>query len=194
MLQWRKVGIRFTPNAIWEWLEYIENLGDKLGRSISQRRKKLLAGFPESFDVVTSPERLKPDPGSYVLPATYPNYHPKKGQPDPNAGKPDLYALCKAFYLEWHYRIKSGQIRSVPKGSVYEVTQDDDELDDDDDNEDDGEVDSDDQVLYTPTTRKQITSKSVCGVCGGRGHYSRVDGMDCLTKQLDITTPRSELA
>ena len=114
-LQWRKVGIRFTPNAIWEWLEYIENLGDKLGRSISQRRKKLLAGFPESFDVVTSPERLKPDPGSYVLPATYPNYHPKKGQPDPNADKPDLYALCKAFYPKWHYRIKSGQIRSVLK-------------------------------------------------------------------------------
>ena len=41
-----RVGIRFTPNVIWEWLEYVENLGDKLGRSISQRRKKLLAGFP----------------------------------------------------------------------------------------------------------------------------------------------------
>ena len=53
---------------------------------------------------------------------------------------------------------------------------------------------SDDQVLYTSATRKQITSKSVCGVCGGRGHYSRVDGMDCLTKQLGISIPRSELA
>ena len=26
-----KVGIKFTPNAIWEWLEYVETLGDKLG-------------------------------------------------------------------------------------------------------------------------------------------------------------------
>ena len=102
-----KAGIQFTPNAIWEWLEYVENLGDKLGRSTSQRRKKLLAGFPESFDVVTSPERRKLDTGSYVIPATYPDYHPKKGQPDPNAGKSDLYALCKAFYPEWHYRIKA---------------------------------------------------------------------------------------
>ena len=24
-----KVGIRLTPNAIWEWLEYVETLGDK---------------------------------------------------------------------------------------------------------------------------------------------------------------------
>ena len=152
-----KVGIRFTPNAIWEWLEHGENPGDKLGRSISQRRKKQLAKFPESFDVVTSPERLKLDPGRYVLPANYPDYHPKKGQPDPNAGKPDLYALCKAFYPEWHYRIKSGQIHSVPNGSVYEVNQDDGDFDEGDDNDDDAQVDSDDQVLYTPTTRKQIT-------------------------------------
>jgi len=188
-----KVGIRFTPNAIWEWLEYVETLADKLGRTLSQRRKKLLAGFPESFDVVTSPERLKPDPGSYVLPATYPDYHPKSGQPDPNAGKPDLYTLCKAFYPEWHYRIKSGQIRSVPRGSVYEVDrQDNDDVEPYDD--DDGEGNSeDDQVMYT-AARKQITGRSVCGVCGGRGHYSRVEGMDCLTKQLGIVIPRSELS
>ena len=106
---------------IWEWLEYVETLGDKLGRSLAQRRRKLLAGFPESFDVVTSPERLKPDPGTYVLPAVYPPHHPKSGQADPNAGRPDLYTLCKAFYPEWHYRIKSGQIKSVPRSSVYEV-------------------------------------------------------------------------
>ena len=62
-----KVGMKFTPNAIWNWLDYIETLGEKLGKSLSQRRKKLLSGFPESFDVITSPERLKPDPGSYVL-------------------------------------------------------------------------------------------------------------------------------
>ena len=49
-----KVGIRFTPNAIWNWLDYVETLGEKLGRSLSQRRKKLLSGFPESFDVITS--------------------------------------------------------------------------------------------------------------------------------------------
>ena len=96
-------------------------------RSLSQRRKKLLSGFLKSFDVITSPERLKPDPGSYVLPATYPEYHPKKGQNDPNAGKPDLYALCKAFYPEWHHRIKSGQIKSVPRGSVYHVDNDNSE-------------------------------------------------------------------
>jgi hypothetical protein len=126
-----------------------------------------------------------------VLPAVYPDYHPKKGQNDPNAGKPDLYALCKAFYLEWHHRIKSGQIKSVPRGSVYHVENDTSEPENADYSEND---ESDETALYTSTTRKQITSRSVCGVCGGRGHYGRVEGMDCLTKQLGISIPRSELA
>jgi hypothetical protein len=64
------------------------------------------------------------------------------------------------------------------------------DYDEADDNNDD---ESDDEALYSLASRKQITSKSVCGVCGGRGHYGRVDGMDCLTKQLGITIPRSEL-
>ena len=46
---------------------------------------------------------------------------------------------------------------------MYELTHNDGNSDDNDD--DDDQVESDDQVLYTPTTRKQITSKSVCGVC-----------------------------
>ena len=187
-----KVGIKFTTNAIWDWLEYVETLGDKLGRSIVQRRKKILAGFPESFDVITSPERLRPDPGSYVIPANYPDNHPKRGQPHPDAGRPDLYALCKAFYPEWHQRIKSGQIRSIPRGSVYKVDHTD--VDSDVEPNDRYDDDSDHDMLYASTTRKQITNRSVCGVCGGRGHYGTVDGMDCLTKQLGIIIPRSELA
>jgi hypothetical protein len=189
-----KVGIKFTPNAIWEWLEYIETLGDKLGRSLIQRRKKFLAGFPESFDVITSPERLRPDPGSYVIPAQYPAHHPKSGQPHPDAGRPDLYALYKAFYPEWHHKIKTGQIRSVPRGSVYKIDHANADDDDDDNRDRDDADDSDDDVLYTSSMRKQITSRSVCSVCGGRGHYGSVDGMDCLTKQLGIVLPRSELA
>ena len=188
-----KVGMKFTPSAIWEWLEYVETLGDKLGRSLSQRRKKLLDGFPESFDVITSPERLKPDPGTYVLPATYPDHHPKKGDPNPNAGKPDLYELCKAFYPEWHHRIKTGQIKSVPRGSVYKVDHNNDSSCEDDDRYEDDD-DSDNDVVYAAATRKQITSRSVCTVCGGRGHFGRVEGMDCLTKQLGINIPKSELA
>ena len=75
---------------------------------------------------------------------------------------------------------------------MYEV----DKLDDDDvvpDDDDDNEDSDDDQVMYT-SVRKQITSRSVCGVCGGRGHFGRVEGMDCLTKQLGIVMPRSELS
>jgi len=104
----------------------------------------------------------------------------------------DLYALCKAFYPEWHYRIKSGQIKSAPRGSVYEVREHVDDYSEGDEDARDDE--SDGEALYSSVSRRQITSKSVCGVCGGRGHYGRVEGMDCLTKQLGIHIPRSELA
>ena len=97
-----------------------------------------------------------------------------------------------AFYHEWHHRIKSGQIASVPRGSVYQVKYDDTDPDDDDDFQDDDEYDE--STFYTSTTRKQVTSRSVCAVCGGRGHFGRVEGMDCLTKLLGIVIPRTELA
>ena len=75
---------------------------------------------------------------------------------------------------------------------MYKVSHDGDDFDDDDDDCNDDE--SDEETMYSAVTRKQITSKSICAVCGGRGHYSRVEGMDCLTKQLGISIPRSELA
>lgn len=184
-----RVGIKFTAEAIWEWLDYVDELGDKINRTLSQRRKKFLDGFPESFDVIVAPERLRPDPGSYVQPNTYPSHHPLAGQPNPNAGRPDLYAMVKAFYPEWNQRIKSRNIKSVPKGYVHQVDSDHDEDKDEDEN-----ADSDDDAFAMTTPRRQITSRTVCGICGGRGHYGRVDGMDCLTKQLNITIPRSELA
>ena len=66
----------FTSDAIFIWLNYIDELGDKLGKSLNQKRKQFLAGFPESFDVVISAERMKPGPGSYVIAADYPAHHP----------------------------------------------------------------------------------------------------------------------
>jgi len=41
-----KVGIRFTPNAIWEWFDYIETLGEKLGRSLPNVGRNSSLGFP----------------------------------------------------------------------------------------------------------------------------------------------------
>ena len=91
--------------------------------------------------------------------------------------------MCKAFSPE-------GQIKAIPRGSVYKLdhsfAESSAEFDDDEESEN--------EVLYAPTARKQITSRSVCGVCGGRGHFGKVEGMECLTKQLGITIPRSELA
>ena len=75
---------------MWEWLEWIEDHGDKIGKSLSQKRKKFLSGFPESFDIVIQSERLVPDPGNYKIPDNYPAHHPKAGAPNPDRGKPDL--------------------------------------------------------------------------------------------------------
>ena len=82
-------------------------------------------------------------------------------------------------------------IRSVPRGSVYhtkhEPVEDEAyECAETDESEDEYEE------SYA-VSRKQITSRSVCGVCGGRGHYGSVEGMECLTKQLKISIPWQNL-
>ena len=187
-----KVGIKFTHNSIFEWLDYVDELGDKLGRTLTQRRKKFLDGFPESFEVIIAPERMTPAPGRYVFPVHYPANHPKAGTPHPKANQPDLFSMTMAFNPEWVHRINNRMIRSVPRGSVYhtkhEPVEDEAyECEEIDESEDEYEE------LYA-VSRKQITSRSVCGVCGGRGHYGSVEGMECLTKQLKISIPRQELA
>ena len=191
-----KVGIKFSHNSIFEWLDYVDELGDKLSRTLSQRRKKFLDGFPESFEVIVAPERMSPSPGRYVFPSHYPANHPKAGMPHPKANQPDLFSIAMAFNPEWVHRINNRMIRSVPRGSVYQVNTEPvaeyahecEEVHDES-----GEEYEVYEESYA-VSRKQITSRSVCGVCGGRGHYGNVEGMECLTKQLKISIPRQELA
>ena len=105
-----KVGIPLKPHGIWLWLEWVEDFGKpkKLNATLIQKRKKLLEGFPDSFDNVIAQERIKPDPGSYTIPANYPAHHPKSGSAHPNRGQPDLFALVTALEPEWTRRCKRG--------------------------------------------------------------------------------------
>ena len=188
-----KVGIKFSHNSIFEWLDYIDELGDKLNRTQNQRRKKFLDGFPESFEVIIAPERMTPAPGRYTFPTHYPASHPKAGNPHPKANQPDLYSMTMAFNPEWVHRINNRMIRSVPRGSVYHTKHDHVEDYNAYECEDIDESDEEIEEAHA-VSRKQINSRSVCGVCGGRGHYGNVEGMECLTKQLNISIPRQELA
>ena len=178
----------FTPDAIFIWLNYIDELGDKLGKSLNQKRRQFLAGFPESFDVVVSAERLKPDPGSYIIAANYPAHHPMSGQPrdDGLENKPDLDALTDALWPEWNRRIQKGLIKSPPRGSVYAV-----ECESDD--EDNDNVDETTMMHANAVSRNKVTARTVCIVCGGLGHASNVDGMACLTTQLNNRVSKDEL-
>ena len=96
-----KVGIPLKPHGIWLWLEWVEDFGKpkKLNATLAQKRKKLLEGFPDSFDNVIAQERIKPDPGSYTIPTNYPAHHPKAGTAHPQRGQPDLFALVTALSL-----------------------------------------------------------------------------------------------
>ena len=179
-----KVGIRNNdPEGIWKWLEYLEELSEKIkpggGKSLSQLRKKFLDGFPEWFDVVITSERLKPDPGSYTIPNQYPSHHPQAGTAHPDRGKPDLQAMALALSPEWSRRCK--KIKPAPRGSVYQAESCDDESDSE-------------HADANAVSRNAITASFICLICGGRGHAGSVDGMDCLTKQLGISIPRQELA
>ena len=234
-------GIRFTPEGIWHWLDKVELEGDKIDRSANQRRKVFLDGFPESFSVVITAERLTAAPGNYTHPTHYPAGHPLQGKAHPDANKADLLALVNAFEPEWTRRCRKGLIRAVPKGSVYAADETDYEDNDREDNVDEGS--DDESAYYTKSrpgsrsgprpgpsrgykrddrksrdgrqsqsrksfnprpkpkgesaqavSRSKVNASMICIYCGGRGHAGNVDGMECLTKQLNITIPRDELA
>ena len=154
--------------------------------------RKLLAGFPEAFDVVTSPERLKPDPGTYVLPTVPHTITRVAGQTPTQADRTYMRYAKHSIRsgITGSNRARSSRrhaARYMRCVSMLLTTL---------------------NVMMMPVmmilmeklcTRQSVAgrspaSKSVCGVCGGREHYGRVEGMDCLTKQLGIHIPRSELA
>ena len=187
-----KVGIPLKPHGIWLWLEWVEDYGKpkKLNATLIQKRKKLLEGFPDSFDNVIAQERIKPDPGSYTIPNNYPAHHPKAGTAHPHRGQPDLFALVTALEPEWTRRCKRGYIKPVPRGMVNEVYDDDDY----DDNDDNAPSDDDRTEYGNAVTRSKIDQRFVCTWCGGRGHSSEVEGMgQCLTKRLNISIPKEQL-
>ena len=183
-----KIGLKFQPDDVFKWLNWIDELGDKLNNSPNQKRLKYLDGFPVSFNTVITPERMRPEPGSYVFAARYPTHHPKAGQNNPDSGKPDLDALAHALYPEWTRCLKRGLIKSIPKGSAYQAERDEENHSDDDD--DDYGIESE---SANAVSRRRINAQWICLVCGGIGHASNVDGMQCLTAQLGINVPKDTL-
>ena len=155
-------------------------LADKLGKTEHEKRVKYLAGFPNSFDVLVVAERARPGNGSYVHPANYPAHHPQAGDAHPLAGQPDIVATATAFYGEWARMCNEGLIKTIPKGFARRVYSD-------------GDSGSDDE--HANMARDRSTPKTVCLVCGGLGHASKVDGVGtCLTAKLGVHVPREHLS
>ena len=182
-----KVQIKFDADAVFKWKEWVLIEGDKLGKTFLQVRTKFLEGFPEAYDVITAPERLSAangGNGNYVFPAVYPAHFPAAlaGNPHPNAGEPDIEAMANAFYIPWFDMINKGKIKAPPNGLVYISRTDHDDDSDEDDS------------VARRLTKSDVTKKSVCTACGGRGHFAQVDGIVCATKQLGIKIPPEELS
>jgi hypothetical protein len=186
------VQIKFTPEAIFEWKEWVMEEGAKSGKDRIQQRTKFLSGFPDAFDVIIMTEKLRPGNGSYLIPADYPAHFPAAvaGQPYPGAGEPDIEAMALAFYTPWADMINKGKIKAAPKGSVYLVETEGYPSASDGYRSYDDE-DKDERIFAL--SKDEINSKFVCVTCGGRGHVSQVNGIVCATKQLGIRIDREEL-
>ena len=174
------VGIKYTCGAVFKWAEYVDRLAEKLNKSERDKRVKYLAGFPSSFDVMIVPERARGAVGNYTHPANYPAHHPDAGTAHPLAGQPDIHAIAQAFYSEWARMIRTGAIKSVPRGMANRIEE---------------ETNDDDTSESANMVRDRITPHTVCAVCGGAGHAGNVEGLGmCLTARLNHRIPNSDLA
>ena len=184
------VGIKYSPNAVFKWAEYLSTLADKLGKSERDKRVKYLQGFPSSFDVLIVAERARGAIGTYTHPATYPAHHPQAGVAHPQGGQPDIYAMASGFYSEWARMCNNGQIKSIPKGFAHAqrltssdmayIAQSSDESDNDE---------------HACMARDRISRRTICGICGGIGHAGKVDGTGtCLTAKLGHRIPSQDLS
>ena len=180
-----KAGIKYTPDAVFEWAEYVERLAEKLNKSERDKRVKYLAGFPPSFDVLIVSERHVGTIGSYTHPVNHPAHHPAAGTPHPHAGQPDIIATAHGFYPEWERMIRLGQIRSVPQGMASRI----------DDEQDEDELDERAcKIEAARMARERITQHTICLICGGAGHAGYVDGIgQCLSARLDHKVPPEDL-
>ena len=187
------VGISFNDKALYEWMNWVDDFGDKLGKTLNQKRTKFYAGLPESFDHVIAQERMKPAPGSAELtwPTNYPVGHPLAGSPNPDQGRANLDAIVKLYSKEWSRMIGAGLIKRVPRGSVYQLEECQDV--DNDSHALCDESDYDEDELGMAMQRSKINDRTVCMSCGGLGHGSDVDGVKCLTTQLGTKVARSDL-
>ena len=178
------VGIKYMPNAVFKWAEYVNTLASKLGKSEREKRIKYLQGFPNSFDVLVVAERARPGAGAYTHPALYPAHHPQAGAAHPLAGQPDIDAMAIGFYGEWSRMVNQGLIKSIPKGFAGAHRVDDPSCSS-------GGSDNDEHACMT---RDRVSNKSVCGVCGGIGHAGKVNGVgSCLTAKLGNRVPNEDL-
>lgn len=160
-------------------MNIVQTKGTKINKGLRQQRKKFLDGFPESFNNIIGPERLRGDDGSYIHEPLYPAHHPLAGQANPNTGRPDLEKMARAYAPEWDRRCRKGLIKRIPRGFANAAEE--------------GEPSDAErppspvaQAFANAVARSKITSKWICSWCGGRGHATNVDGTECLTKQLGI--------
>ena len=115
-------------------------------------------------------------------------HHPQAGNAHPLAGQPDIEALARQMYTEWSRMCTTGLIRSVPRGFANHNARRA--------NEGDEVSSSEDEALYASVrmARDAVTSKTVCGICGGMGHAGKIDGVgSCLTSLVGHKIPFDDL-
>jgi hypothetical protein len=115
-------GSNIDANSLYFWRQIISKAAEPLNKGLRQQRRKFYVGLPESFDAVVSNERRIEGDGTYVYPANYPAHHSRAGVVHAQANSPDLDFMARVFSLEWSLYVKRGQIKPVPRGSVYSVT------------------------------------------------------------------------
>ena len=220
--------IPYDDDTIFTWKEWVVINGDKLGKTLAEKRAKFLDGLPSQLEILVIQERnsaANGGNGTFVHPAIYPAHFPAAlaGNAHPDAGNPDMSAMSDHWTTIWIDMMSSGAIKAPPKGStVLQCETEQGEMDiaaggDTGDKEICGSTSFWD-VFSTETrtpnpranshigtafqcvmgtlmavSRDSINKDTICYSCGGRGHVSKVDGVECSTLRLGIQVPKTSL-